>query len=101
MKNSLNLVFTFLFILQTGTIYSQEFIDYIQELKDDNIKVIAYLDTLPIETFDQSFERNIIEQFENLFQRPVDLVTEKSLSNPFFNLSKCFICFIFIKDIYV
>ena len=26
----------------------------------------------------------LAEMFENLFQRPVDLVTEKSLSNPYF-----------------
>ena len=26
----------------------------------------------------------LAEKFENLFQRPVDLVTEKSLSNPYF-----------------
>lgn len=27
---------------------------------------------------------DLTDQFENLFQRPVDLVTEKSLSNPYF-----------------
>ena len=27
---------------------------------------------------------NLADQFENLFKRPVDLVTEKSLSNPYF-----------------
>lgn len=27
---------------------------------------------------------NLADQFENLFQRPVDLVTDKSLSNPYF-----------------
>lgn len=27
---------------------------------------------------------DLAEKFENLFQRPVDLVTEKSLSNPYF-----------------
>ena len=27
---------------------------------------------------------DLADKFENLFQRPVDLVTEKSLSNPFF-----------------
>ena len=27
---------------------------------------------------------DLADQFENLFQRPVDLVTEKSLSNPYF-----------------
>lgn len=26
----------------------------------------------------------LVEKFESLFQRPVDLVTEKSLSNPYF-----------------
>ena len=27
---------------------------------------------------------DLADQFENLFQRPVDLVTDKSLSNPYF-----------------
>jgi hypothetical protein len=27
---------------------------------------------------------DLVDQFENLFQRPVDLVTDKSLSNPYF-----------------
>lgn len=27
---------------------------------------------------------NIAEEFEKLFQRPVDLITDKSLSNPYF-----------------
>ena len=27
---------------------------------------------------------NLVDKFENLFRRPVDLVTDKSLSNPFF-----------------
>jgi len=27
---------------------------------------------------------DLADKFENLFQRPVDLVTEKSLSNPYF-----------------
>lgn len=27
---------------------------------------------------------NLAEKFENLFHRPVDLVTDKSLSNPYF-----------------
>jgi predicted nucleotidyltransferase len=27
---------------------------------------------------------NLADKFENLFRRPVDLITEKSLSNPFF-----------------
>jgi predicted nucleotidyltransferase len=27
---------------------------------------------------------DLAEKFENLFQRPVDLVTDKSLSNPYF-----------------
>jgi hypothetical protein len=26
----------------------------------------------------------LVDKFENLFQRPVDLVTDKSLSNPYF-----------------
>jgi predicted nucleotidyltransferase len=27
---------------------------------------------------------NLVDKFENLFKRPVDLITDKSLSNPYF-----------------
>ncbi len=39
MKRSLNLVFTFICIIQIGTIYSQELKDYLQNFKDEKITI--------------------------------------------------------------
>ena len=32
----------------------------------------------------EKIKKDLADEFENLFQRPVDLVTDKSLSNPYF-----------------
>jgi predicted nucleotidyltransferase len=62
--------------------------------EDSDIDLVVSFMPMSHEDYaDNYFE--LIEKLEELFQRPVDLVTEKSLKNPYFiasvNRTKCFV----------
>jgi len=60
-----------------GSVCTDEFND-----KSDIDLLISFLPMDYGDYADNYFE--LVDKFENIFRRPVDLVTDKSLSNPFF-----------------
>ena len=47
-------------------------------------KALTLFEIMVAKTYDVNTNFDLADKFENLFQRPVDLVTDKSLSNPYF-----------------
>ena len=65
------------YLFAFGSVCTDKFND-----KSDIDLLISFMPMDYGEYADTYFE--LADKFENLFQRPVDLVTEKSLSNPYF-----------------